>query len=118
TNADVKVIGDLAQQAQIFLTTDRAGYSAGETAKFYGVVRLSNDQAYTVPPATQIDVWTGQSPNRLVDQKVSTAADGTFSGSFAVPAGAFNADGTDGQMTLYASLQSSQPVDFTSFNTI
>jgi hypothetical protein len=118
TNADVKVVGDLAQQAQIFLTTDRAAYSAGETAKFYGVVRLSNDQAYTVPPATQIDVWNGQSPNRLVDQKVSTAPDGTFSGSFAVPAGAFNPNGTDGQLTLYASLQSSQPTDFTTFNTV
>jgi hypothetical protein len=117
TNADVKVIGDLSQQAQIFLTTDRAAYSAGDTAKFYGVVRLNNDQAYTVPAATQIDVWAGQLPNRLVDQKVPTAADGTFSGSFAVPAGAFNPDGTDGLMTLYASLQSSQPVDFTTFNT-
>ncbi|HEV2475499.1 MAG TPA: Ig-like domain-containing protein, partial [Candidatus Dormibacteraeota bacterium] len=118
TNADVKVIGDLSQQAQIFLTTDRAAYSSGDTAKFFGVVRLSNDQAYTVPSATQIDVWAGQIPNRLVDQKVSTAPDGTFSGSFAVPAGAFNPDGTDGQMMLNASLQSSQPVDFTTFNTV
>lgn len=118
TNADVKVIGDLSQQAQIFLTTDRAAYSSGDTARFYGVVRLSNDQAYTVPPATQIDVWAGQIPNRLVDQKASTAADGTFSGSFQVPPGAFNPDGTDGQMTLYASLQSNQPTDFTTFDTV
>jgi len=118
TNADVKVIGDLSQQAQIFLTTDRAAYSAGDTAKFYGVVRLSNDQAYTVPAATAIDVWAGNSPNRMVDQKVSTAADGSFSGSFAVPAAAFNPDGTDGQMTLYASLQSSQPTDFATMYTV
>jgi len=118
TNADVKVIGDLSQQAQIFLTTDRAAYSAGETTKFYGVVRLSNDQAYTVPAATAIDVWAGNSPNRTVDQKVSTAADGSFSGSFAVPAAAFNPDGTDGQMTLYASHQSSQPNDFSTAYTV
>jgi hypothetical protein len=118
TNADVKVISDLSQQAQIFLTTDRAAYSAGDTARFYGVARLSNDQAYTVPSATQIDVWAGQSPNRLVDQKVATAADGSFSGSFPMPAGAFNPDGTDGQMTLYASLQSSQPIDFTTVYTV
>jgi hypothetical protein len=118
TNADIKVVGDLSRQAQIFVTTDRGGYQAGDIAKFYGVVRLSNDQAYTVPPSTQIDVWAGQSPNRLVDQRVTTSADGTFTGSFAVPAGAFNADGTDGQMTLYASLLSSQPTDFATFYTV
>ena len=118
SNADIKVIGDLSQQAQIFLITDRAGYQKGDTVKFYGLLRMSNDQVYTVPAATTVDVWTGQNPNRLIDVKAAVAPDGAFSGAFAMPAGAFTQDGTDGPMTLFASLQSAQPNDFSLFSTL
>jgi hypothetical protein len=118
SNADNKVIGDLSQQAQIYVTTDRAGYQKGDTVKFYGVVRLSNDQSYTVQAATTVAVWVGQSPSRLVDLKVAATPDGTFSGTFAMPAAAFSQDGTDTPMTLFAGLQSAQPNDYSLFSTV
>jgi uncharacterized protein YfaS (alpha-2-macroglobulin family) len=102
TNADIKVVGDLSKQPQIYLTTDRAGYQKGNTVKFAGVVRVSNDQAYTVPTGMNVALWAGYDPTKLVNQTAPVAADGTFSGSFPMPSGAFNSDGTDGQMTLYA----------------
>jgi hypothetical protein len=102
TGADIKVVGDLSKQPQIYLTTDRAGYQKGEMVSFAGVVRISNDQAYTVPSGMNVAVWAGYDPTKLVNQIAPVAADGTFSGSFPMPSGAFNSDGTDGQMTLYA----------------
>ncbi len=118
SNADNKVIADLSQQAQIYITTDRAGYQKGDPVKFFGVLRMSNDQAYTVPPAATVAVWAGQSPNRLVDLKVAVTPDGAFYGAFAMPAGAFSQDGTDTPMTLFASLQSAQPTDYSLFSTV
>lgn len=102
TNADIKVVGDLSAQPQIYLTTDRAGYQKGETLHFAGIVRMSNDQAYTIPEGMTVAVWSGYGPDRPVNQTALVAADGTFSGSFAMPHAAFNTDGTDGQMTIYA----------------
>jgi len=102
TNADIKVVGDLSKQPQIFLTTDRAGYQKGDTVRFAGLVRTSNDQAYTVPTTTTIAVWSGYGQNKLVSKAVQVDKYGTFRGSFAMPDGAFNSDGSDGQMTLNA----------------
>jgi len=102
TNADIKVVGDLSTQPQIYLTTDRAGYQKGETLQFAGIVRISNDQAYTVPSGMTVAVWSGYGPDKAVNQTALVAADGTFSGSFAMPDATFNTDGTDGQMTIYA----------------
>ena len=103
TNADIKSMGDLSALPRIFMTTDRAGYQKGETVQFAGVVRLSNDQAYTVPSGMTVIVssYYGEQ-GQQVQVPVAVAADGSFSGSFAMPAGAFNADGTDAQMTLAA----------------
>jgi hypothetical protein len=102
TGGDIKVIGDLSKQLRVYLTTDRAGYQKGDTVNFAGVVRISNDQAYTVPTGAMVAVWWGYGDNKPVNETAAVAADGTFSGSFAIPDGAFNPDGTDGQMTLYA----------------
>jgi len=102
TNADIKVVGDLSKQPQIFLTTDRAGYQKGDIVQFAGLVRTSNDQAYTVPTTTTIAIWSGYGENKLVSKAVQVDNDGTFRGSFAMPNGAFNSDGSDGQMTLNA----------------
>ena len=105
TDADIKVTQDLSQHPQIYLTTDRAAYVNGDTVKFAGVVRVSNDQQYVVPAAsTAVEVWMEGSPNRLVDLKVTGNADGIFSGSFMLPAGAFSTDGTDAHQELYASI--------------
>ncbi len=100
TSADIKVVGDLSSQPRIFLTTDRAGYQKGESVRFAGTVRMSNDQAYTVPVGMTLAVWWGYGANKLVSQTVVVADDGTFSGSFVMPAGAFSTDGSDGQMML------------------
>jgi uncharacterized protein YfaS (alpha-2-macroglobulin family) len=117
TNADIKVVGDLSKQPQIYLTTDRAGYQKGDTVKFAGTVRMSNDQAYTVPTGMTVAVWSGYAPSKLVNQTTPVAAGGTFSGSFLMPIGAFSADGSDGQMTLYAGTLDQAAADVTPFFT-
>jgi hypothetical protein len=118
TNADIKVVGDLSTQPQIFLTTDRAGYQKGETVKFAGVARLSNDQAYTIPAGMTIGVWSGYGPDKLVDEAVTVAADGSFAASFAMPAAAFNEDGTDGQITLLAGTTTQQDLFLAPYSTV
>ena len=79
TDADIKVTQDLSGHSQIYITTDRAAYSRGDTVKFAGIVRLSNDQQYSVPaPNTAVHVWMeGSTDTPPVDLKVSAAADGT-----------------------------------------
>ena len=103
TDADIKVTQDLSQHPQIYITTDRTGYSKGETVKFAGVVRVSNDQQYAIPTNLNVEVWM-EGQTRPVDLKVVANADGVFSGSFAIPAAAFNADGTDVVQEVYASI--------------
>ncbi|HET7466632.1 MAG TPA: Ig-like domain-containing protein [Candidatus Dormibacteraeota bacterium] len=103
TDADIKVTQDLSLHSQIYITTDRAAYAKGETVKYAGVVRVSNDQQYTIPANTQVEVWLPGTTN-LLDQKVPVSAAGTFSGSFAMPAGAFSSDGTDSIDELYANI--------------
>ena len=103
TDADIKVTQDLSQHPQIYITTDRAAYSKGDTVKFAGVVRVSNDQQYAIPTNLNVEVWMEGQP-RLVDLKVVASTDGVFSGSFAMPAAAFNTDGTDLIQEVYASL--------------
>jgi hypothetical protein len=103
TDADIKVTQDLSQHAQIYITTDRAAYVKGDTVKFAGIVRVSNDQQYTILAGTKVEVWMEGQP-QLVDVKVAATADGTFSGSFVIPAGAFNADGSDVFQELYANI--------------
>jgi uncharacterized Zn-binding protein involved in type VI secretion len=117
TNADIKVVGDLRAQQQIFLTTDRAGYQRGETVRFAGVARTGNDQEYSVPAGGTVAVWSGNAPNRLVDQQVAVGSNGTFSGSFVIPNGAFNQDGTDAELTLYADV-GGHSSDFSPFFTV
>ncbi|MFI5287634.1 MAG: Ig-like domain-containing protein [Candidatus Dormibacteria bacterium] len=105
TDADIKVTQDLSQHSQIYVTTDRAAYANGDTVKFAGVVRVSDDQQYAIPSSTNlVDVWMEGSPNNMVDLKVSANSDGIFSGSFAIPAAAFNSDGSDAIQELYANL--------------
>jgi uncharacterized protein YfaS (alpha-2-macroglobulin family) len=104
TDADIKVTQDLGQHPQIYITTDRAAYVKGDTVKFAGVARVSNDQQYAIPANSSVEVWMPGSPNDLVDLKVPVSAGGTFSGSFAIPASAFNADGSDNLQELYASI--------------
>ena len=103
TDADIKVTQDLSQHPQIYITTDRAAYVKGDTVKFAGVARVSNDQDYAIPTNSTVEVVMPGNPN-LVDQKVSVNPDGTFSGSFVMPAAAFNTDGTDDITELYASI--------------
>ena len=105
TGADIKVTQDLSLHSQIYITTDRAGYLKGDTVKFAGVVRVSNDQQYTIPAGTHVEVWMeGPTTSPPVDLKVPATADGTFSGSFVVPAAAYNADGSDAIQELYANI--------------
>lgn len=101
TGAFIGVSADLSTHPQIFLTTDRPAYKLGEVVKFGGAVRLSNDQSYTVGGGGKVEVWSWLGGTTLAVATV--AADGTFGGSFTVPAGAFNGDGTDGQLTVFAS---------------
>jgi Bacterial Ig-like domain/Alpha-2-macroglobulin bait region domain len=100
TGAFIGVSADLSTQPQIFLTTDRSAYKQGEVVKFGGAVRVSNDQSYTLGGGGKVQVWWQTGATLAV---ATVAADGTFGGSFKVPAEAFNSDGTDGQMTLFAS---------------
>ncbi|HEV2218050.1 MAG TPA: Ig-like domain-containing protein [Candidatus Dormibacteraeota bacterium] len=103
TDADIKVTQDLSQHPQIYMTTDRAAYSKGDTVKFAGVVRVSNDQQYAIPSNLNVEVWMeGQPPP--VDIKVVAGADGIFSGSFVIPGAAFSTDGTDATDEVYASI--------------
>ena len=118
TNADIKVVGNLSTQPQIFLTTDRAGYQKGDTVNFGGVLRLSNDQAYTIPNGMSVAVWSGYGQSKLVKQTAPVAADGTFGGSFVMPDAAFNADGTDAQMNLYAGTPAEMASDNSPFFTV
>jgi uncharacterized protein YfaS (alpha-2-macroglobulin family) len=108
SNADTRVATDLSKQPQIFLATDRRAYQKGETVKFAGVVRLSNDQVYTVGGGVQVTVWTTLSGTVAV---AKVAADGTFSGSFQLPAREFSATGADGQVTLFANASYTSPFD-------
>jgi Alpha-2-macroglobulin bait region domain/Bacterial Ig-like domain len=102
TNADIKSRGDLSNEPQIFLTTDRAGYQQRDVVRFSGVVRLNNDQAYTVPAGMTVAVWSGYGADKPVSKHVAVAPDGTFQGTFRMPASAFNDDGTDSQLPLFA----------------
>jgi uncharacterized protein YfaS (alpha-2-macroglobulin family) len=101
TGAFIGVSADLSKHPQIFLTTDRPAYKRGEVVKFGGAVRLSNDQSYTVGGGGKVEIWSWLGGTTLAVATV--AADGTFGGSFTVPAGAFNLDGTDSQLTVFAS---------------
>ena len=100
TGGFVGVGADLAITPQLFLTTDRRAYVRGETVKFAGVARLSNDQAYTLGSMGKIDIWSGYSSKSLAVATV--AADGTFAGSFVMPAEVFSSDGSDNLFTVYA----------------
>lgn len=99
TNAEIKVTTDLSQQLKVFVTTDRLAYHKGDTVRFGGAVRLSNDQAYTLGSGVKVQVW---SPLSGALATVTAVADGTFSGSFVMPAAAFNADGTDNVFLILA----------------
>lgn len=101
TNAFIGVSADLSKHPQIFVTTDRPAYKQGEVVKFGGAVRLSNDQSYAVGGGGKVEIWSWLGGTTLAVATV--APDGTFSGSFTIPAGAFNSDGTDGQLTVFAS---------------
>ena len=115
TDADIKVVGDLSLQPRIYLTTDRAGYQKGDTVKYAGVVRTSNDQAYTITSGMTVAVWSDMG---RVDQAARVGSDGTFHGSFAMPGEAFNQDGTDGQMTLYAGTTAQAATYGTAWSTV
>ena len=106
TNADVRITGDLSQQLKGFITTDRLAYQKGDTVRFAGAVRLSNDQVYALG-AQKVNVWAPSTGTTLV--QVAVAADGTFSGSFAIPAAAFNADGSDNTFGIMADSPSTDP---------
>jgi hypothetical protein len=99
SGADLRVAQDLSRQPHIYVTTDRPGYLKGETVKFAGVVRLSNDQVYTVGGGVKVALWTQVSSTVAV---ASVGADGTFSGSFRMPTAEFSTKGLDAQVTLYA----------------
>ena len=114
TAADIKVVGDLSTTPQVFITTDRAGYQSGEVVKFGGIVRASNDQAYSIPTGMSVTVWAqGDSGSQVVP----VAADGTFSGSLPMPSGAFNPDGSDGQLTIFAGTAAQRQVNYSPFFT-
>jgi uncharacterized protein YfaS (alpha-2-macroglobulin family) len=100
TGAFIGVGANLAVTPQVFLTTDRRAYVKGETVKFAGVARLSNDQTYALGSMGKIEVWSYIYSKTLA--VVGVAADGTFSGSFPIPADAFAPDGTDSVFTLVA----------------
>jgi uncharacterized protein YfaS (alpha-2-macroglobulin family) len=101
TNGDVRVMTDLSQQPKIFIATDRFAYSRGDTVRFAGAVRLSNDQVYTLVSGLKVAIWTWVVSGNLA--LVNVAADGTFSGSFNIPTAAFSSDGTDAALPLMAS---------------
>jgi len=105
TNGDIRILGDLSQQLKVFITTDRLAYRKGDTVRFAGAVRVSNDQVYTLGSGAKVDVWSPQTGKLVL---VTAAADGTFSGSFAMPAAAFNADGTDAPFVVLAGAPSSE----------
>ena len=105
TNGDVRIVGDLSQQLKVFVTTDRLAYRKGDTVRFAGAVRVSNDQAYTLGSGVKVDVWSPQAGKLVL---VTAGADGTFSGSFAMPAAAFNADGTDARFIVLADTPSNE----------
>ena len=105
TNGDIRIVGDLSQQLKVFITTDRLAYHKGDTVRFAGAVRVSNDQVYTLGAGVKVDVWSPQTGKLVL---VTAAADGTFSGSFAMPAAAFNPDGTDGPFIVLAEAPSSE----------
>jgi uncharacterized protein YfaS (alpha-2-macroglobulin family) len=102
SNADLRVMGDLSHQPKIFITTDRPAYRKGDTVRFAGAVRLSNDQAYALGAGQKVAVWSWVVNGNLA--VVNVAADGSFSGSFVIPAAVFNSDGTDAALILMASL--------------
>jgi uncharacterized protein YfaS (alpha-2-macroglobulin family) len=99
TNGDIRILGDLSQQLKVFITTDRIAYHKGDTVRFAGAARVSNDQVYTLGSGVKVDVWSPQAGKLAL---VTAAADGTFAGSFAMPAAAFNADGTDAPFVVLA----------------
>ena len=100
TNAVIRVAANLSQQPQIFLTTDRPAYQKGEVVKFAGVVRMSNDQAYALKGGAKLALWTQLTDSNLA--LATVAADGTFTGTFTIPAAAFTTDGSDAWLTIYA----------------
>jgi uncharacterized protein YfaS (alpha-2-macroglobulin family) len=114
SGALIRVGQDLSRQPQIFLTTDKPAYLKGETVRFAGVVRMSNDQVYTVGGGVKVALWTA------VSGDVATTAitpDGTFSGSFRLPAAEFNSAGLDSQVTLFANSSSTSRYDFKALTT-
>ena len=118
-NADIKIMGSLASQSQIYVTTDRAAYKKGEAVKFAGVIRFDNDQAYTIPTATKVTVWLmdDSSGTQLITKTIGVAANGTFAGGFVMPAAAFK--GADAQLRLSAAATLPAPINiYTGFSTV
>jgi uncharacterized protein YfaS (alpha-2-macroglobulin family) len=107
TDADIKVMGSLAEAAQVYLTTDRVAYQAGDMVEFAGVARLSNDEAYTIPQGATVTVGDTTNPANT-DVQVAVASDGTFSGSWPIPDDDFSADGSAQAITLQADVMSGQ----------
>ena len=108
SGADIRAATDLSKQPQIFLTTDRPAYQKGDTVKFAGVARLSNDQVYTVGGGTKLSLWTSASGTVA---SATVAPDGTFSGSFRISAAEFSSDGLDAPVTLFANSSSASQYD-------
>jgi Bacterial Ig-like domain/Alpha-2-macroglobulin bait region domain len=108
SGADLRVAQDLSRQPQIYLTTDRPAYLTGEAVKFAGIVRMSNDQVYTVGGGGNVTLSTLVSGTVAV---VTVAANGTFSGSFRLPAAEFSSKGLDAQVTLYAGASSANYIN-------
>jgi uncharacterized protein YfaS (alpha-2-macroglobulin family) len=100
TNGDIRIVGDLSQQLKIFVTTDRLAYRKGDTVRFGGAVRVSNDQTYALGSGLKLDIWAPAIGSTVATAAV--AADGTFSGSFVIPAAVFNGDGADAAVAFLA----------------
>lgn len=86
TGADVKVLGGLGGRLQLFLVTDKLGYTRGETVRFAGQARFSNDQAYTAAAGAGLKVWIGEATKPI---ELAAGPDGRFSGAFPMPDSAF-----------------------------
>lgn len=86
TQADINVRKNLATSYEGFIYTDRPIYKPGDTVQFHGIVRTDNDAQYELPSKLTTIKIVSSEPKLSLNQVVPIAANGTFSGSFTLPA--------------------------------
>ncbi len=112
SGGDIRVDQNLSTAQAVYAITNKPTYSAGESIKFAGYVRLDNDAQYTNPNGGSVQLYVGTykgDPSPVETLTVPVNADGTFNGSFTASASWLNQGDVFNQYQLFVKSISGNP---------